>query len=102
MGKAIVFVKGLLIYVSVKALQAVRAWQKSPFFKYMSTIICFGKTKFFERFFYHNTIPIGFYWILTYIWFISLCKITQLPESEMRPTGWTLSFMTIDERDEGN
>ena len=23
---------------------------------------------------------------------ISLCKITQLQESEMRPTGWTLSY----------
>ena len=58
----------------------------------MSTICFFGKTKFVERFFYHNTIPVRFYWILTYIWSISLCKITQLQESEMWPTGWTLSY----------
>ena len=57
----------------------------------MSTIFFFGKTYFFEIFFYHNTIP-RFYWILTYIWSISLCKITQLQDSEMRPTGWTLPY----------
>ena len=59
----------------------------------MSTIFFFGKTKFFEKFFYHNTIPIGFYWIWTYIWSISLCKLTHLQESEMRPAGWTLSYV---------
>ena len=91
MGKAIFFVKGsLLTSVPVKALEAAEAGQKLQFFKYMSTIFLFGKTKFFEIFFHHNTIPVGFYWILTYIWSISLCKIAQLQESEMRPTGWTL------------
>ena len=34
---------------------------------------------------------------MTYIWSISLRKITQLQESEMRPTGWALSyFKSID------
>ena len=49
--------------------------------------------KFFESFFYYSTLPIGFYLILTYIWSISLCKISQLQESEMRPTAWTLSYV---------
>ena len=31
------------------------------------------------------------FWIWTKIWYILLCKITQLQESEVRPTGWTLS-----------
>ena len=45
MGKAIFFVKGsLFIEVPVKALETVEAGQKSPFFKYMSTIFFFGKT----------------------------------------------------------
>ena len=30
--------------------------------------------------------------IFTFIWSISLCKISQLQESEMRPTGWTFSY----------
>ena len=82
MGKAVFFVKGsLFIWVPVKALEAVEAGQKSQFFKYMSTIFFFGKTNLFERLFYHNPIPVRFYWILTYIWSISLCKITQLQES---------------------
>ena len=39
MGKAIFFVKGsLFIQVPVKALEAIKTGQKSPFFKYMSTI----------------------------------------------------------------
>ena len=50
MGNAIFFVKGSLL-IPVKALEAVKAGQKWPFFKYMSTILFFGKTKFFERFF---------------------------------------------------
>ena len=92
MDKAIFFVKGsLLMWVPVKALEAVQAGQKSPLFKYMSTIFFFGKTKFFESFFYHNILPVGFYFILTYIWSISLCKISKLQDSEMRPTGWALS-----------
>ena len=33
-----------------------------------------------------------FIWILIKIWFIPLCKITQLQESKMRLTGWTLSY----------
>ena len=61
----------------------------------MSTIFFFGKTKLFERFFYRNTIPVWFYRIFTYIWSISLCKFTQLQESEMRPTGWTLSYFQL-------
>ena len=77
-------------------LEAVEAGQRSPFFKYMSTIFFFVKTKFFERFCYHNNISVGFYWILTYIWSISLCKISKLQESEMRPTGWTLSYSTLE------
>ena len=81
------------MHVHGKALEAVEAKQKSPFFKYMSTTFFFGKTKLFERFFYHNTLPVGFYLILTYIWSISLCKISQLQESEMRPTGWTFSYV---------
>ena len=60
----------------VKALEAVEAGQKSQFFKY-------------------NTQTVGFYLILTYIWYISLCKILQLQESEMRPTGWTLSYPIV-------
>ena len=56
----------------------------------------FSKTKFFYRLFYHNTIPVGFYWISTYICSISLCKIAQLQESEMRSTGWTLSYSRYD------
>ena len=89
-GQGYLFLKGsFFIWVPVKALEA---GQKSPFFKYMSTIFLFGRTKFVERFFYHNPIPVRFYWILTYIWSISLCKITQLQESYMRPTGWTLSY----------
>jgi hypothetical protein len=79
----------------VKALEAVEAGQKSPFLKYMSTIFFFGKTKFVESFFYHNTLPVGFYLILTYIWSISLCKISQLQESEMWPTGWILSYTLL-------
>ena len=68
MGKAIFFVKGsLLVKVLVKALEAVEVGGKSPFFKYLSVV--------------------GFYWILTYIWYILLCKIAQLQESEMRLTG---------------
>ena len=51
----------------------------------------------FERFFYHNTIPVGFYCIFTYILHISLCKTTQLQESEMKPTGWTLSYLIQDD-----
>ena len=91
--KDIYFGKGsLLIKVPGKALEAVEAGQKLTIFKYMSTIILFGKTKFFERFFRNNTIPVEFIWILTYIWSISLCKITQLQESEMRLTGWTVSY----------
>ena len=27
-----------------------------------------------------------------YMWYIALCKINQNQESEMRPTGWTLSY----------
>ena len=46
----------------------------------------------FERSFYYNTKPVGFYWIITYMWSISLCQIAQLQESEMRPTSWTLSW----------
>jgi hypothetical protein len=47
MGKAIFFVKGSLsIQVPVKALEAVEAGQKSPFFKYMSTIFFLIKLKF--------------------------------------------------------
>ena len=76
----------------MKALEVIETGQKSPFFKYMSTIFFFGKTKLFKSFFYHNTLPVGFCLILTYIWSISLCKISQLQESEMRPTGWTLSY----------
>ena len=73
MGKAIFFGKGSsLTLVPVKALEAAEVGQKSPFFKYMSTIFLFGKTKFFEKFFHHDTIPIEFYWILTYIYSISL------------------------------
>ena len=34
---------------------------------------------------------IFFFYFFTYIWSFSLCKITQLQESEMRPTGWTPS-----------
>ena len=34
----------LLIYVPVKALEAVETGQKLPFFKYISTIFFFGKT----------------------------------------------------------
>ena len=30
---------------------------------------------------------------LTYIWSIAIYKITLLQESEMRPTGWTLSYI---------
>ena len=42
MNKAIFFVKGsLFIEVPVKALEAVEGGQKSPFFKYMSTIFFF-------------------------------------------------------------
>ena len=41
------------------------------------------------------TLPVGFYLILTYIGSISLCKISQLQESEMRPTGWTLSYICL-------
>ena len=93
-GQGYFFCKSVFIDFSpVKALEAVEAGQKSPFFKCMSTIFFFGKTKFFERFLYHDTIPVIFYWILTYIWSISLCKITQLQESEMWPTGWTLSYL---------
>ena len=45
MGRAIFFVKGsLFISVPVKALEADEAGQKSPFFKFMSTIFFFGKT----------------------------------------------------------
>ena len=73
--------------------EAVEAGRKSPFFKFMSIFFLFWQNIIFERFFYHNTIPVRFYLILTYIWSISLCKITQLQESEMRPTGWTLSFV---------
>ena len=39
----------LLIKVLVKALEAVEAGGKSPFFKYMSTIFFFGKTNFFLK-----------------------------------------------------
>ena len=95
-GRGYLFCKRVFIDLSpVKALEAVEARQKLPFFKYMSTIFFFGKTKFFESFFYHNTLPFEFYMILTYIWSIPLCKISQLQDSEMRPTGWTLSYRTI-------
>ena len=40
----------------------------------------------------YNTLPFGFIWIWTYIWSISLCQISQLQESETRPTCWTLSY----------
>ena len=51
-GQGYIFVNGsLLIKVLVKALEAVEAGQKSPFFKYLSIIFFFVKTKFFERFF---------------------------------------------------
>ena len=61
MGKAIFFVKQpSLIQILVKALEAVEDGQKSPCFKYLSIIFFFVKTKFFERFFYHNTTPVGF------------------------------------------
>ena len=93
-GQGYLFCKRVFIDFSpVKALEAVEAGKKSPFFKCMSTIFFFCNTKFFERFFYQNTISVRFYWILTYIWSISLCKITQLQESEMWPTGWTLSYV---------
>ena len=93
-GQGYLFCKRVFIdWSPVKELKAIEAGQKPPFFKYMYTIFFFGKTKFFESFFYYNTLPFGFYLILTYIWSISLCKISQLQESEMRPTGWTLSYV---------
>ena len=52
-----------------------------------------GSLLIFERFFYHSTIPVGLYQIFAYIWSISLCKFTKLQESEMGPTGWTLSYV---------
>ena len=45
LGKAIFFVKGpLSIKILVKALEAVEVEGKSPFFKYPSIIVFFGKT----------------------------------------------------------
>ena len=50
MGKAIFIVKeSLLITVLVKALETVEAGQKLLFFKYMSTIFFFVKTKNFLK-----------------------------------------------------
>ena len=43
-----------------------------------------------------NRITVGFIWIWTYIWSISLCKITQLQESEVRPTGRTLPYSLLE------
>ena len=70
----------------------MEAGQKIAVFQIIVNYFLVCQNKFFQRFFYHNTIPVGFYWILTYIWSISLCKIAQLQESEMRQTGWTLSY----------
>ena len=74
-GQGYLFCKRVFNDLSpVKALEAVEAGQKSPFFKYMSTIFFFGKIYFFESFSWLNTLPVGFYLIWTYIWSISLCK----------------------------
>ena len=49
MGKAIFFEKGSsFIYVPFKAIEAVEAGQKSPFFKYMSTIFFLAKHNFLK------------------------------------------------------
>ena len=39
---------------------------------------------------FYNTLPVGFIWILTYIWSVSSFKITQLKECDIRLTGWLL------------
>ena len=49
MGKAIFFVKrSSLTLVPVKALEAAEVGQKSPFFKYMSTIFFLAKLNFLK------------------------------------------------------
>ena len=61
-GQRYLFLKGsLLIEVPVKTLKAIEAGEKTPFFKYISTIFFFVHNLFFEILFYHNTIPVGNY-----------------------------------------
>ena len=51
-GQGYLFCKTTLIDLNlVKAVEAVEDGLKSPFFKYLSIIYFFVKTKFFERFF---------------------------------------------------
>jgi hypothetical protein len=51
-GQGYLFCKTTFIDLNlVKAVEAVEDGQKSPFFKYLSIIFFFVKTKFFERFF---------------------------------------------------
>ena len=51
-GQGYLFCKTTFIDLNlVTAVEAVEDGQKSPFFKYLSIIFFFVKTKFFERFF---------------------------------------------------
>ena len=51
-GQGYLFCKTIFIDLNfVKAVEAVEDRQKSPFFKYLSIIFFFVKTKFFEGFF---------------------------------------------------
>ena len=62
-----------------------------------------GELFFFnQKFLLYITISVLFIWIWTYIWSVSLCKITQLQESEMRRTGWTPSLVTVSLQDQLN
>ena len=95
-GQSYLFCKGVFIDLGFcKSVRGRWSWAKIAIFQIHANYFFFGKTLVFERFFYHNTIPVGFYRIFTYIWFISLWKFTQLQENKIRLTGWTLSCASL-------
>ena len=73
-------------------LEAVEAGQKIAIFQIHVNYFLFWQNLIFWKILLPQHYTCWIVLVFTYIWSISLFKIAQLQESEMRPTGWTLSY----------